>query len=676
MDKESPDTDLMARAEQRFGSLSEAERKVLAAVLVGEVATCGPAESGSAAAESDPAKAESWGEDRTLRATLLEWLCTDKGAREHIHRFGIRVSGARIKEHLDLSFAKLAFPLRFDACRWHQGITLENASLPELGLTECRLDPVPPTDAQGRRTALNARGMQVRGSVFLNGEFHADGEVRLDGARIGGSLDCARATFKNPTGRALSAMGAKIDGDVFLAPNFRAEGELRLYAAEIGGNLECDGASLKNDKGYALQAEGAKIGGAVLLRNKFKAEGQVRLFGAEIGSNLECDGASLKNDKRYALNVGGAKIGGAVHLRNKFQAEGEVRFLGAEIASTLDCKAGTFRNANGAALNAYRAKVGGDLLLSSGFKAEGWIFISDVSIGGSLDLRARKNDAEQPGADAGASPGADTVVHLADASCDVLIDDPEGWPANGNLRLDGFVYRRIDSPGSAASRLDWLRRQLPPAKRDRRGRFRPQPYRQLAGVLRAQGLDAEAKSILIGMAEDRRKWAELGPGSRFWQWVLWIAIRNGHQPLRAFSGLLILWAIGFLAFGWGYQMQAMVPSDRFAYQELESGKPLPGQYDPFCALVYAVDAGLPIISFGQRDRWHPGVASARPETDGGVYGTICYASFMRHWDPHRVWVDAPALATWLAMYRWFHIALGWFLATMLVAGISGLVGRE
>jgi hypothetical protein len=41
-----------------------------------------------------------------------------------------------------------------------------------------------------------------------------------------------------------------------------------------------------------------------------------------------------------------------------------------------------------------------------------------------------------------------------------------------------------------------------------------------------------------------------------------------------------------------------------------------------------------------------------------------------------VWVGAPALATALAVYRWFHIALGWFLATMLVAGISGLVGRE
>jgi hypothetical protein len=109
---------------------------------------------------------------------------------------------------------------------------------------------------------------------------------------------------------------------------------------------------------------------------------------------------------------------------------------------------------------------------------------------------------------------------------------------------------------------------------------------------------------------------------------------------------------------------------------LESGKPLPGQYDPFCALVYAVDAGLPIISFGQRDRWHPGVPAARPATGGGVYGTICNASFTRHWDPHRVWVDAPALVTWLTMYRWFHIALGWFLATMLLAGISGLVGRE
>ena len=144
----------------------------------------------------------------------------------------------------------------------------------------------------------------------------------------------------------------------------------------------------------------------------------------------------------------------------------------------------------------------------------------------------------------------DTVVNLESASCNVLVDAKEGWPSAGNLRLDGFVYRRLRHPLNSAIRLDWLRRELPSDERKRRDQFRPQPYRQLAAVLRAQGFDAEAKEVLIGMAKDRRRWAELRTMSRFWQWILWIIIRNGHQPLRAGLWLLGLWLVGFPRLAW------------------------------------------------------------------------------------------------------------------------------
>lgn len=271
---------------------------------------------------------------------------------------------------------------------------------------------------------------------------------------------------------------------------------------------------------------------------------------------------------------------------------------------------------------------------------------------------------------------SDTVVNLEDASCNVLVDAKEGWPSAGNLILDGFVYRRLGYPLTPAIRLDWLRRELPSDERERRGRFRPQPYRQLAGVLRAQGLDAEAKEVLIGMAQDRRRWADLGTLSRFWQWILWITIRNGHQPLRAGLWLLILWLVGFPAFGLGYQMQVMVPSERFAYDGFAQGA-LPGQYEPFCALVYSIDTSLPIIGFGQKDRWHPRLMEKPPPrgSNDGVSGLLCKAGFTRRLDPN-VWVSRATLATSLEVYRWFHLAFGWFFATMLLAGISGLVGRE
>jgi hypothetical protein len=191
------------------------------------------------------------------------------------------------------------------------------------------------------------------------------------------------------------------------------------------------------------------------------------------------------------------------------------------------------------------------------------------------------------------------------------------------------------------------------------------------------------------MAEDRRKFASLSWASRAWQWALWITIRNGHQPLRALYFLLGLWAIGFLAFGWGYQKRVMQPSDAAAFKDFSEGKPLPGQYDPFCATVYAIDSVLPIISLGQRDRWHPRAppttasqttaaqaTAAQTEEHSSPYGFFCEASFTGHWDPHGKWVEPSTFATSLAILRWAWVVLGWFFASMLVVGISGLVRRE
>jgi hypothetical protein len=95
-------------------------------------------------------------------------------------------------------------------------------------------------------------------------------------------------------------------------------------------------------------------------------------------------------------------------------------------------------------------------------------------------------------------------------------------------------------PGRTGARLKRrvLRRQLLTDMAHRGARFRPQPYGQLASALRAQGLDADAKAVLIGMALDRRKWG--GLRSRAWQWVLWATIRNGYQPIPAGISLLVV----------------------------------------------------------------------------------------------------------------------------------------
>ena len=680
---------LQTRPADRFDPMSEAERKLLAALPAGLDSNCGPDGLAWDAPENDPARADTWDHDRTIRAALLAWLCADAKATEQIHHLGIQLTGARIDGVFDLSFVNVPFPLSFDACYWPQGMRFRGAAIPELRLRRCRIGPLPL--GGDSNTAIVAAGLRVQNTVLLSDGFHAEGAVQLSDADIG-ILDCSRGSrFTNPDGQALNADRAKIGGIVFLCDDFQAEGEVSLLEADIG-ILNCSGGRFKNANGLALHAARAKIGGPVFLCDDFQAEGEVNLLDADIGA-LECSrGSRFKNANGLALHASRAKIGGPVFLREDFQAEGEVRLLEADIG-LLDCSGGRFKNANGPALNADRAKIGGIVFLCDDFQAEGEVSLAGATVRGNVVI-ANGRSAVTDGTPTfsltlygaridgalnmrGLRCARDTVVNLEDTSCNVLIDEKEGWPSAGNLILDGFVYRRLSDPLTPAIRLDWLRRELPSDEGERRGRFRPQPYRQLAGVLRAQGLDTEAKAVLIGMAQDRRKWANLGTLSRFWQFIMWITIRNGYQPQRAGYGLLVLWLVGFLAFGLGYQMQVMAPSERFAYDGFAQGA-LPGYYEPFCALVYSIDTSLPIIGFGQKDRWHPRLMETPPPLGGndGVSGPLCKADFTRRLDPNSVWVSRATLATSLEVYRWFHLAFGWFLATMLLAGISGLVGRE
>jgi hypothetical protein len=220
---------------------------------------------------------------------------------------------------------------------------------------------------------------------------------------------------------------------------------------------------------------------------------------------------------------------------------------------------------------------------------------------------------------------------------------------------------------------------LPAQEARRRGLFRPQPYKHLAGVLRLQGHDAEAKSVLIGMAIDRRKWGGLGLPSRVWQWILWAIIGNGYQPVRAGLSFFVLWLVGTIVFSAAYDVGAMAPTETKARDEFLRDQPGLKNYEPFIPILYAIDLSLPIINFGQKDKWQPFFATdlsaaARPNTQNKSPKSVCGPGLTSEC------VDNLSASTWLIPWlNWFramYIALGWILTTMFVAGVSGLVARD
>jgi hypothetical protein len=479
-------------ANARFGPLHEAEYRLLRAVQRGESADCGPAGKGLNAPENDPKNPSKWEEDRAIRAVLLRWLCIDATVRPLIDPFGIKILSARLDGRLQLSYATLPFPLTMIGCQLPDGLDLRGAELPALILTHNRIGPC--------ESAILADGARVKGPVLLHGT-QGEGEVRLHSARIGSTLECDGACFKNSDKVAFeydnvkagsvflrSVFDPPLYGEVRLVSEFRAYGEVRLVGAEIHGNLECTDALFLNGGAVALEAQSTKIDGCVFLK-RLRTDAGIRLVGAEIGADLDMKGADLS---LYPVvpHKGGAWSYGA-----------------------LDATGATIK---------------------------GFLRIKEV--------KTRPQ----------------TRISLWAANCNVLSDDDTSWPDRGNLSLDGFVYRHLDPPGNARARLDWLRRQLPSTRpeptRSERARprlysraegFSPQPYRQLAQVLRAQGYEAEARDILIGMVQDRRKYARLGWWPWVWTLVLWHVIRNGYKPLRAVRWLLALWLASGFVFGTG-----------------------------------------------------------------------------------------------------------------------------
>ena len=164
--------------------------------------------------------------------------------------------------------------------------------------------------------ALNADGITTGGSVNLRDGFSAEGEVRLLGADVGGNLSCKDGWFRNPKGnpegnpegKALSADRVTVKGGVFLSDGFFAEGEVRLLGANVGGSLSCEGGWFHNLEGKALSAKKITVKGDVSLCDGFSAKGEVWLPDANVGGRLNCVGARFYNPEGYALNVEGAII--------------------------------------------------------------------------------------------------------------------------------------------------------------------------------------------------------------------------------------------------------------------------------------------------------------------------------------------------------------------------------
>lgn len=415
--------------------------------------------------------------------------------------------------------------------------------------------------------------------------------------------------------------------------------DLALFDCHIPDPIILRSAKIKNlllnesDVKAEFTADRLQAEGDVFLRGATIA-GEVRLLGARLGGALDCVGAELQS-KSDALSCDGMQAEGNVFLHRATIA-GEVRLSGARLEGDLECD-GAELQAKGKALSCDGAKITGTFFWRTGAKTSGCIDLTAASIG-------------------------------------AINDDPNYWPPELILyrcRYDAFQGN--NAPTDAKSRLKWLALQKP---LNYGHDFWPDPYEHCAKVLREMGHGADARKILIEKERLQRKarrdrlrrdgqtpFANLLAVS---DWLMGITTRYGRQPLLAFAWLLFFWGFGALWFDEAYTRGEIKPNlpqvqlseawhgcaETGARREPEhthqpacfAAQPEGASYPRFNAFFYSADTLFPVVSLEMQSYWIPD--------------------------------DTQPFGKWARGYLWFHIAMGWALTLLAVAGFSGLIKTD
>jgi hypothetical protein len=477
----------------------------------------------------------------------------------------------------------------------------------------------------GEHITLIADRIKVGGNADLDQEFTSAGTLRMVNAQVGGSLRMTGAGVDISAGseapfdnRAVYLDGSRIDGNLD-AQGVRVTGEWRLLDLVVRGNVRLDGSVLANPGHDVWVARRCTVGGNFECRDA-EVFGSMAMQEVQIGANLDLRASSLSQPGHYtrdgnpkpSLDVRAGRIGRdvvcAAGRKRPFTATGEVRMVRATIGRQLNLQGaelGEEDGENSSAFNAFGAQTQ-ELTLTLGRAAYGRI--------GLRQLR-----------------------------CTSLDDNEALWGATGGIDLDAFRYdsltHAIDLADDAAvrQRLAWLRGA-------EQGGYSPGPYDQLAAMLRENGNEEHADTVLI--EKQRRRYAALASGFRvlgrplvLWSWLQRSMVGYGYRPSRALAWLALLLVIGTLWFGLYPTHCLPMPGDPASFAGYRFC-PLTNQDDhlvwnPF---LFTLDLLIPIVDFGNKNRW-----------------------------------AVPGASQWFAAAL---IAAGWILATTVAAGVTRMLRRQ
>jgi hypothetical protein len=434
------------------------------------------------------------GARRVVAAELVRRLC--RQLADQVDPRGIRMKNALVAGELDIAGLDIPFPLRFEACEFESPVMAEAARLNGLAVTGSVLPgllangllvrrdldlsrthvvgshPTSASDARlaavwlceseigGRllcsgttiradgERALQADHMRTGGAVRFLRQFTAHGEIRLLGARLGGSLDLIEASLRAPGGIALDLTDADVGGSLFIitsdirgrvdmssarvaaqflvrdaaltapadppskagysrfrdsgtavsAPRLTVGAEITLeHDCRVTGGIDLSMGTLSSlliDSGCRMQAPGktaldltnAEVLSAVAIGEDVPVEGTLRLAGAAIHGSLRLRKTRLSAPAADGILIAaeGARIDGDVQLREMQADGGELSFRASVIGGAVDAVGACLRNPDGYTLSLVQANISGSVRLTYGFESAGKVIMNRAIVQGRL----------------------------------------------------------------------------------------------------------------------------------------------------------------------------------------------------------------------------------------------------------------------------------------------------
>ena len=366
---------------------------------------------------------------RAVPAALLRRCCHE--LKDQIDPRGLRLTNAVVAGCLDLAGLAVPFPLRFDGCEFDSAPVVEGAELFELSLTGCPRLPGLLGNGLRLRRDLDLSRSHVAGAHWTSASTSKRAAIWLCESEIGGRLLCVDTTIDGQGDRSIQADRLHVGGAVRLIHQFASRGEIRLIGARVGGSLDLTGAQIETSDGPAIDLADAIIESSVFLiedtsgrrpviHGRFdlgsaRVSGRLLIRNATIEARADVPAGSIyvrSTAAGTALSAARLSVGDEMTLAGRCEVTGGIDMSMGDMSSVSIGGNCVLRAPGRTALDLTNAEIRAFFSLDEGVAVQGTIRLAGAVIHGNLALHGELSHPEHGSLVGGSAMTVDGDVYL------------------------------------------------------------------------------------------------------------------------------------------------------------------------------------------------------------------------------------------------------------------------